>query len=407
MNDRLLIDIKDAYHREKVIMKKRKYLLLMVGLMLVLTACSTADAATPEDNAVPAVVDTYDVLVDGRLVPSRHVELAFILSGQVADVFVSEGEVVAEGQPIAALEGRERYEAEVAAAKLELSNAEIALTDLLEGADLASAQAQMDLARARDEYRSMDYRWNVQQEGQRASEATLDAAEAELKLAKESLHLAKHRYDKDSDDPTLQLYYANAQKRYDSALRNWNWYNGKPTEIQQGLLDAELAFAQANVQESERSWNRVKDGPDPDLLRVAEERLELAQANLAAAEAALAETELRAPFTGALAMLSLTPGQRVSPNQTVAILADFGEWIVETENLTEIELPLIKAGQEASISFDSIADLTIPGKVSRISPYYEIVRGDVTYDVEITLQEIDPRLKWGMTAVVTFNRPSQ
>ena len=162
-------------------------------------------------------------------------------------------------------------------------------------------------------------------------------------------------------------------------------------------------LAEANVVESERRWNQVKDGPDPDLLQVADERVALAKASLAAAEAALARTELRAPFSGTIASVTLTPGEHVGPNQVVAILADFDEWVVETENLTEIELPKIEAGELVTVSFDSVNDLTLPGEVSRISQYFEIVRGDVTYEVVIALHEMDPRLRWGMTAVVTFD----
>ena len=55
------------------------------------------------------------------------------------------------------------------------------------------------------------------------------------------------------------------------------------------------------------------------------------------------------------------------------------------------------------VTFDALPDVSLEGKVANITPYYEIMRGDVTYPVEVSLDETDTQLQWGMTAVITFN----
>jgi HlyD family secretion protein len=309
------------------------------------------------------------------------------------------------------LSNQERFMAEVAAAQLELTNASHALQELLDQTGLAQAEASLELAQAKDALREAEYKWNVQQEGNRASKALIDEAKAKLRLSESRMDHAKDNYDqysgRDSEDLERALalqQYSAARQSYDSAVRSYNWYTGKPTELQQALLDAELAMAQARVNEAERQWEKVKDGPNPDELKLAEERVELAEASLQAAEAALAESELVAPFAGTVASIDLKPGEQAAPGQVGVVIADFDSWVIETENLTEIELPKVSQGQTVEITFDSIPDLTLEGSVESISPYYEILRGDVTYQVQVTLDEIDPRLQWGMTAVVTFQK---
>jgi HlyD family secretion protein len=98
-------------------------------------------------------------------------------------------------------------------------------------------------------------------------------------------------------------------------------------------------------------------------------------------------------------------GEMATPGQPAVVLADFSSWIVETDNLTEIELPQIEVGQPVAVSFDALSDVELQGTVTAIRPLFEIRQGDVTYAVKISLDEDDPRLQWGMTAVVTFGEP--
>ena len=59
-------------------------------------------------------------------------------------------------------------------------------------------------------------------------------------------------------------------------------------------------------------------------------------------------------------------------------------------------------GQSVSINPDALPELQLNGIVSSISQLFTEKRGDVTYTVTIDLEDSDPRLRWGMTMVVTF-----
>ncbi|MCH8339813.1 MAG: HlyD family efflux transporter periplasmic adaptor subunit, partial [Chloroflexi bacterium] len=107
-------------------------------------------------------------------------------------------------------------------------------------------------------------------------------------------------------------------------------------------------------------------------------------------------------FAGTVAGVMTKVGETAAPGQPAVVLANFSSWIVETDNLTEIELPQIEIGQPVVVAFDALSDVELKGTVTAIRPLFEILQGDVTYVVKIALDGDDPRLQWGMTAVVTF-----
>ena len=74
----------------------------------------------------------------------------------------------------------------------------------------------------------------------------------------------------------------------------------------------------------------------------------------------------------------------------------------ETDDLTEIEVVDISLGQKTIIVPDALPDLELTGTVEEISDQFEEKRGDITYTARIQIDDIDPRLRWGMTVAITF-----
>ena len=84
----------------------------------------------------------------------------------------------------------------LAAAELELVNAQQALDALHENAPLAVAQAELALANSEKALKDEEYRWRVQQKGNRGpSPETVREAEAKLLLANEEVDRYKGIYD--------------------------------------------------------------------------------------------------------------------------------------------------------------------------------------------------------------------
>jgi multidrug efflux pump subunit AcrA (membrane-fusion protein) len=389
----------------KAVLKSAKSLMLMsLALALLLAACSGGEEATidpaellPADDFVPVISAT------GVVKPVRWVTLSFPSGGLVRELLVERGDAVEEGQVLALLSSVEQARAAVTAAQLEYINADQALDDLLENAELYAAQAQLALANAQDRLDNAEYTWTVRQKGNRASANTIDGAEANLTLAEEEVDRAQSAYDRANGEASKALALSNlvaAKKNRDSIQRNLNWYLGAPDEIEQALLDAELAEAQATVAAAEREYEKVKDGPDPDALEMAQARFDNARASLLAAEQALADMELQASFGGTISEVLIRNYEFVAPGQPIMLLADLSELVIETTDLNEIDVAQIEVGFPALITFDALPDVVLEGTLTYIAPKSSQGTG-VNYLVEVQLDGDFPEsVRWGMTAFV-------
>ena len=133
-------------------------------------------------------------------------------------------------------------------------------------------------------------------------------------------------------------------------------------------------MAQAEQEIAEKEYKEMGDGPDPEELAKAETRLKAAHARVEAAEAALHDTTIMAAFSGKVLDIDMKVGEQVSPGQVVLVLADTSQWVVETKNLTEIDVVDIKEGQKVLVQLDAIPDLELTGQVGE---YQRILRREI------------------------------
>ena len=142
--------------------------------------------------------------------------------------------------------------------------------------------------------------------------------------------------------------------------------------------------------------------PDPDLLTLAELRLENAQAQLAAAQSALDLRDLKAPFSGTVVELNIGVNELTGSDTWAVLVADFSEWYVETNDLTELDVVSISIGQSAGIIPDALSEQTFQGEVTEIADLFGMQSGDILYQVRLRVAEPDPAFRWGMTVEVVF-----
>jgi multidrug resistance efflux pump len=398
-------------------------LLLLVLLGLALAACGGAaapQAAAPTE--IPPVIADVNIVAEGRLVPRESVEIAFASGGEVAEVLVEEGDVVAAGDVLARLGNREPLESSVAAAEMEqlsarqeLLSAQQALDTLNDDLPDAQTQALDAVTAARDEVR--DAERELHSINTPAEDLDVDAAWATVVLTRDELEDARkdfEPYERKSEDNVIRAALLNnlaaAQDTYDKAVARYNNLAGiSGSEFDRSQAEAELAIAQSRLEIAEQDYDMLMEGPDPAEVALAESRIDAAEGRIAAAEvalqaaqAALADLDLVSTIAGTVVDMDLIEGEQVTAGAPVAQLADFSQWYVETDNLTEIEVVDIADGQKVTITPDALPDVELTGTVESIADVFEEKRGDVTYTVRILLDEIQENLRWGMTVGVTF-----
>jgi HlyD family secretion protein len=167
-------------------------------------------------------------------------------------------------------------------------------------------------------------------------------------------------------------------------------------EVGVAQAQAAVAQAQAAVPQAEASVTQAEAA-----VAQAESGVRQAQAALDAAQAALDKSVLNAPFVGTVASVSLELGEVASPGVPVVTLADFSQWLVETTDLTELDVVAVSVGYPVEVRVDAIPDEVINGTVTDIADVSTLTRGDITYAVTIALDEAsDLPLRWGMTVFV-------
>jgi len=371
---------------------------VVVVAVLVITGRARSTALTSLQTAEAATGSlTAQVGATGTVHANQTATLTFQTAGTVGAVYVGIGERVPKSEQLASLE-RTSLASNVILAQADLVAAERALEDVLHSAT-AKSQAELALANARKALADMQFKWDVQQPGNRASTTTLKAAESKLVVAEDRMNRAKGVYDSapSSDDERkaeAYLNYAAAVQEYQSALASVNWYRGKPNDNDQAILDAQLAVSQAQLEDAQRAWERVKDGPD-------EGDVSAAQARVDAARASLELAEIKAPFAGTITFVDIKPGDQVAPGTLAFGLADLTRLLVDVE-VSEVDIDRVKVGQEVTLTFDAIPEKTYQGLVHEVGQIGTALQGVVSFEVEVEVLNPDSSIKPGMTAAVNI-----
>jgi HlyD family secretion protein len=374
-------------------------------LALVVAGCNRmafgGAVPTGEGDTTPVELGnlTATVGATGTVRANQLADLTFKTSGTVDEVLVQVGDMVRAGDRLAVLSDG-TLPASVLLARADLVAAQRALDDVLHS-KAAAAQAQVALAEAREVFRLAERDHIVNQEGNRATSDTLKAAKAKLAVARERMERAESAYDHTPGSTSdggakgeAYLAFVNARQAYNTALASYNWYTGHPTEIQQAQLDADLALAQAQLDDALREYERVKDGPDPDDVVAAEARV-------AAAQATAGQAWIEAPFAGTITAVEVQPGDQVSPGTVAFQLADLSRLLVDVD-VSEVDINRVKPGQPAELTFDAILESVYQGEVTGVDLVGAEAQGVVNFLVTVALTAPDELVRPGLTAAVNL-----
>ena len=180
-------------------------------------------------------------------------------------------------------------------------------------------------------------------------------------------------------------------------------------------LDQELSVKEAEwaVRSAQLLFNRSKDPYkkvhfDGRVLYAAgyvekrhemEAKLQSAQSALDAEKYALSQRTLLAPFDGTIVEINIKAGEIAQPGKVVITEGDIAHMQIKTKDLSERDVVAVQVGQSVNVNIKPL-NVTVTGKVIRVSPISETVGGDVVYPVTIELDEQPAGLLWGMSAEV-------
>ncbi len=422
---------------------------LVLRGMNMFAAPEAAPEAGPEATITGEPIQVGSLVVaEAKVVPVQSAELSLPTGGLVTEVLVVEGNHVEAGQAILRLNAAQQAAA-VVQAEAQLQRAQAQLDELKAGArqeQIAAAKAAVEVAQARlaqvkeeaypeeiaaarAELAAVQARLQKVLDG--PTEDEIKVAAYELHRAELSLKQAQEAYDEVAYRADIGLLpqavrLEQATINYETALASYNIAVEGPTEadiaearsrvaqaqdalarLLRGASEADVAAAEAEVRRAQAELDLLEAGERAEAIAKAEADVAAAQAELGRAKAALADAELRAPFSGTVVSLDLKAGEYVAPGVSIAHLADLSAWEIETDDLTELGVVDVHEGDPVIITVDAFPGLELTGRVTRIKAIGEDKQGDITYTVIIKPDQQDNRLRWNMTAAVSIGSASE
>jgi len=383
----------------------------------------------------------------GRVRSNQSAQLVWKTSGTIEQVNVKVGDAVTLDTEMATLEQTSLSQS-VILAQADLVSAQKALDDLLDSdllraqamqavedaeqaledllnPELQQAQALAAIADADQAIDDAERRLNSVQ--LTASQANIDAAEAEVVLLKDRLEKAQEDFEPyegrpqdDLERANFQSALAEAQQNYDAAVRKLNALSSTGTEIDIAEAQADLAVAQAQIVDANRAYDRVKDGPSDAEIALLEaqladakrawERLQegppaddvaAAEARVDAAQATLDQSHIAAPFDGVVTMVDSKPGDQVDAGNSAFRVDDYSRLLVDLE-VSEVDINKITDGQEVVMSFDAVLAKEYHGVVVVVALVGTETQGVVNFTVTVELLDVDEDIRPGMTSAVNI-----
>jgi HlyD family secretion protein len=346
--------------------KVRNWGIAAIAVMAVLGWAFFSPDTSNAQTSTEAVVVSLDVAetieASGSLAAQPFASLEWKTSGVVEDVNVEPGDFVKEGDALLSLQPSSTS-ANIVSAKSDLINAQNALETLLKS-DTDRAQTAIDLETAQDAYDKAK-EWRVSLNGK--------------------IWITR-------------ITYRNMGGRQIPVEHSYRDYPSPDTIAD---ADRDLALKMSALEDAQREFDRLKDGPDAD-------DVSAAQAKVDAAQATVNSLYIIAPFAGQVLSVDHRAGDTVSAGELSVNLADLNQLYVETQ-VDESDVANVKLGNQAEVTLDAVSGVTLTGEVSAINPVGEVISGLVKYKVRIDLDKVEDGmfLPLGTTAnVVIQTKPA-
>jgi HlyD family secretion protein len=241
----------------------------------------------------------------------------------------------------------------------------------LENAELSLEKAQAQLVGTR----------STQANNRASQQSTITSSQAQFENAGRDL-------------TTAQTNYTNAKRLFDVGGGTQQAVTDARTQLEKAQASLETARVALNTA---RSGLNLKGATDVQDIRNLEIAVRQAQITVKNARTDLAKTKVYAPISG---VISSVPAQVGGPASSGAALFTMlnDRQVNLPVQIDETEIGKVKVGQRAEVTLDALEGEKYLGKVTRVSPQARIVSNIAIFDVTVTLDNPELKLRPGMSA---------
>ena len=395
----------------KIKNNKIKATIVFILLIIVLYFIFSHKSSTYQFISVEQGPITETVSLTGNTIPSQDVSLSFGASGIVSHTYSSLGKKVNAGQVLAELNMSDLLaqlhsaEAGLTIAQQHASSSKNNVDNVTSQQDILVKTAYQNLLNSGLEAvpsdSSQDYvapvitgSYNLGKEGTinlhyyyssggisfTASGLTngtgLNSAITSQPIGNSGLYIKSSFTGINTPDWVIEI----PNKKAASYLANYNAYKLALENRSKAISDA-----QASV------------GGDQVGSTVSDAQIAQAQATVDSIIAKIQNAKIVAPISGIITQFDAKQGQLASQNvPLVSIIANDGYEI--DSGASETDIGKISIGNKVKMTLDAFPNETFTGSVFYIAPAETNIGGVINYQVKISFDKIDPRLKSGLTA---------
>ncbi len=391
--------------------------------LLVLVVGSLSGSRSSDGLLLSAVLEgPFDVRIveSGTLQALRSVTYSSSIPGSQAKILeiLPEGAHANVGDVLVQFDAQPFTE-ELDQTRAQLAQAEAELIKAREEEKLLVIASNEELTESRDKVRLAELELESVVEGK----GKLAEAESAAQLSQAKRELVKAESSYEDLKPLLaegfitKLELDRAKQAVDKALEDLELLEIKHRTYLQYTRPAEMEGSRSALTNSKESMRQAS--------RANTFRLSQASATLKLAESKYAELlskvelqsenlnrcEIRASVSGLVIYKEVffgsekrkvQVGDQVWPNQPLIMMPDLSRMIVET-HVRETDIYKVEKNQRVSISVDAYPEIELSGEVSFIGTLAqadEARRGGKYFSVTILVEDVDPRLRPGMSARV-------
>lgn len=287
--------------------QKRKKMLKIFAIIVVAAAIL---------YAIWALVFSNTVETDNAYVGAETAEITSMVSGQVAEVLVSDTQQVKKGDVLAIIDNRD--------------------------AKIAVAEAEAALTKAKRQYTQSSANSSSLSSQILVSADDINSAKAQVAQAEVAYQQAQQEFARRQQLSATGAISKEEFSKAQSALNNAK----ASVDVAKAALaqtESKRKAAQSNLDANEALIRGTSQSSTPDVL--------VAQAKLDQALLDLQRTEIKAPLDGIVARRSIQIGQRVAPGASLMKIVPIADLYVDA-NFKESQLKNVKVGQKATLTSD-------------------------------------------------------
>ena len=380
-------------------------ILFAIGAYAFIRRPTTPDGLEQFTIPVQAERLTLRIIGDGTVTPIQSVNLSPKVAGIVEKLLVEQGDRVQQGQVVALMDKRD-LEGQLTQAQGAVAQARARLAELQAGnrrEEIDQAKASLDRWESRlEELKAESRREEIDQ-----VKSQVQSAEAQVDLMAERV-TAMRNLEQEGAVTTDQLNEAIANDR--SARASLREAQKRLELAKQGARSEVIDQAESQVEEARQAYRLILSGARPEQIAQAEAAVKEAEGRLQTIQNQLADTSIRAPFSGIITQKFASEGAFVTPttsssttaSSTSASIVSLAKDFEVLAEVPEIDISKIRPGQRVEIKADAYPEQVFQGQVRLVSPEAVEEQNVTSFQVRVTIISGRNQLRSGMNAALTF-----